>query len=333
MPFLSVLASTHDAELSFLHQLAGLRFPILTSLMQLITVLGEETVFMVVAIVMFWCIDKWRGYFLLSTGFVSTIFNQFLKLVFRVPRPWTYDEKLIVPSAKEGAGGYSFPSGHSQNAVTTFGGVARSSKYRWVRIVCLVLIVLIAFSRMYLGAHFPSDVLVALLIGTVLIFVMYSILNRAKNDPKVMYVFLGVMLAISVAYLLYVKLWKFPADIDQDNYRSGLKNAYTLLGSLLAMVVVYTVDHKKLRFDEKAPLLGQILKVVLGVACVLAIRIGLAKVFAMISDHLFWNAVRYFCIAGFAGAVWPWTFPLWKKIGAKKDASSDAKEGEKTAKR
>ncbi len=325
MSFLTAIAATKDAELSFLQQLANIRFQPLTWLMQLITYLGEETIFMVVAIVLFWCVDKWKGYFLLSVGFLSTILNQFLKLVFRVPRPWTYDEKLIVPSAKEGASGYSFPSGHTQNAVTTFGGIARSFRQRWLRITGIVLVLLIGFSRMYLGAHFPSDVLVGLLIGAVLVIAFYPILNRAKDEPRVMYAFLCVMLAISVGYVLFVKLWSFPADIDRDNYNSGLKNGYTLLGCLLAMVVDYTVDLKKLHFSEKAPLAGQICKVVLGIAGVLVIRIGLSKLFGLISDHLFWNAIRYFCMVIFAGIVWPLTFPFWQKVGAKKDAASAQK--------
>ena len=318
MMFLTALAATQDAEIALLQQLAKLRFPLLNWLMQIITYLGEETVFMVVAIVLFWCVDKWKGYFILSVGFAGTIFNQFLKLVFRVPRPWTYDESLIVPSAREGASGYSFPSGHTQNAVGTYGGIARGTKRKWLAVVCLVLMVLIGFSRMYLGAHYPSDVLVALLIGAALVLIMYPILNRAKEEPKVMYAFLGVMLLIAVGYLLFVKLWQFPEDIDRENYRSGVKNAYTLLGCLLAMIVDYTVDLRKIRFKEQAPLPGQLLKVVLGVAGVLAIRVGLSWLFGKISHHLFWNAVRYFCMVVFAGAVWPLTFSFWQRIGAKK---------------
>ena len=322
MTFLTALTAIKDTEISFLQQLANIRFQPLTWLMQMITYLGEETVFMVVAIILFWCVDKWKGYFILSVGFVGNICNQFLKLLFRIPRPWVYDEKLIVPSAKEGASGYSFPSGHTQGAVGTFGGIARFSKRGWLKVVCWIVVALVAFSRMYLGAHYPSDVLVSLLIGIPLVLIMYPVLRRAKESAKVMYAFLGVMLVIAVGYLLFVKFWNFPADIDTENYNSGAKVAYTLLGSLLGMVLVYTVDSRLIRFDEKAPLLGQICKVVLGVAGVLAIRIGLSKVFGMISDDLFWNAIRYFCMVAFTGIVWPLTFPLWKKVGAKKDGSA-----------
>ena len=104
--------------MEFLRFLEGLRTPFMDTLMSLITQLGDELFFMVFAITMFWCIDKRRGYYLLSVGFVGTVVNQFLKLVFRIPRPWVLDPNFtIVESAREAATGYSFPSGHTQNAV------------------------------------------------------------------------------------------------------------------------------------------------------------------------------------------------------------------------
>ncbi len=318
--------------MGFLQFLAKLRFPVLDWIMQGITYLGEETVFMVAAIVVFWCVDKWRGYFILAVGFLGTLLNQLLKLLFRVPRPWTVDETIIVPSAKSGATGFSFPSGHTQNAVGTFGGIAMYSRRRWLRICCAVLILLIGFSRMYLGAHYPSDVIVGLVIGAVLLFALYPILKKAEQSPKVMFCFLAAMVVLAVAYLTFVSLYSFPPEVhviqegqDLSPYDSGLKNGWTLLGALLGLILGYTVDLKKIRFEEKAPILGQILKVVLGLGIIMGIRIGLDKVFKsellpIFRGQLWWCAVRYFCMVAFAGAVWPLTFPFWQKLGAKKDA-------------
>lgn len=309
--------------------LSRLRFPVLNWIMQGITYLGEETVFMVVAIVLFWCVDKWKGYFILAVGFLGTLVNQFLKLVFRVPRPWTVDENIIVPSAKAGATGFSFPSGHTQNAVGTFGGISVFTKHKWLRIVCIVLVVLIGFSRMYLGAHYPSDVAVGLVSGLIMIFALYPILRRAEKSPKVMYGFLAVMVLLAVAYVLYVNLTDFPATVKgvedaevQECYQHGIKNGFSLLGSLLGLVLAYTVDLKKIHFNEKAPFWGQVLKAVLGLALILGIRFGLSKLFESellpcFRGQLWWSAVRYFCMVAFAGAVWPLTFPIWQRVGTK----------------
>ena len=305
--------------MDILKAFASLRNPVLDKLMQGVTYLGEELVFMAVALILFWCVDKWKGYFILAVGFIGTILNQFLKLAFRVPRPWVKDPSFeIVESARNGAGGYSFPSGHTQNAVGTFGGIARGTKKTWLRVVLIVLSCLIAFSRMYLGVHYPTDVGVALVTAVVLIFVLYPIMQKAKNDPRWMYGVLGCMTMVAIGYLCYLHLWKFPADLDADNYSEGLSNGWKLFGALVGLIVAYMIDERKIRFREQAPLLGQICKVVVGLALIVGLKSGLKAVFGMISDGAFWDAARYFLIVVFAGAVWPLSFPLWQKVGGKK---------------
>ena len=311
--------------MAFLKALESIRFPFLDRVMQAFTFLGEETVFMVLALILFWCFDKWKGYYLLSASFLGTILSQSLKLICRVPRPWVKDPGFtVVESAKAGATGYSFPIGHTQGATCSFGGIARMTKRTWLRWAMAGLIVLIGFSRMYLGAHYPSDVGVGLLVGLAVVLILYPILQRAKDNVRVMYGFLGVMLLLSLGYLLFVRFVKFPADayeIDVNtktsNYVNALKNAWSLLGSLLGMIAAFTVDQKT-KFSEQAPLPGQICKVVLGLAILFGIRVGLKSLFGMISDALFWDALRYFAMVFFVGGVWPLSFPFWAKLGAKK---------------
>ena len=126
-----------------------IRIPGLNEFMLVITALGEETAFLVIALILFWCIDKYVGYYTLSVGFVGTIANQFLKLWFRIPRPWVLDENFtILEQAREGAGGYSFPSGHTQSAVGTFGSIAATTKNRKICITAIVIAALVAISRM-----------------------------------------------------------------------------------------------------------------------------------------------------------------------------------------
>ena len=313
-------------EMQILKALESIRTPILDKIMQAFTFLGEETVFMALAIVFFWCVDKWQGYYLLTTGFIGTISSQTMKLACRVPRPWVRDPSFtVVESAQSGATGYSFPSGHTQGATCTFLGIARCTKQkalRWIGMILLVLI--IGFSRMYLGAHYPSDVVVGLALGVAAVLIMHPILRRARQSEKYMYGFLCVMLLITLGYLAYVELWPFPAEVRLmdpvtkcSNWADALKNAWTLLGCVLGILVSFTADRKT-RFSEKAPLLGQICKLVLGLAILIGLRMALKSLFALISDDLFWNALRYFCMVVFAGAIWPLTFKFWAKVGAKK---------------
>ncbi|MBR4873602.1 MAG: phosphatase PAP2 family protein, partial [Clostridia bacterium] len=140
--------------MKFLYFLESIRNPVLDFIFSLITLCGEETVFMAIGMIVFWCINKYKGYFLLCIGFVGTVINQFLKILCRVPRPWIKDPNFtIVESAREAATGYSFPSGHTQTSVGLFGGIARATKIRALRIGMIVLAALVALSRMYLGVH------------------------------------------------------------------------------------------------------------------------------------------------------------------------------------
>lgn len=305
--------------MSFLHWIESWRTPWLDRIMAAITELGGETFFILIALTVFWCINKKQGYYLLFVGFIGTVLNQFLKLWFRIPRPWVKDPDFtIVEAAREEATGYSFPSGHTQNAVGTFGGLARSSKNNWVRVVSIVILVLVSFSRMYLGVHTPLDVGVSFLIATTLVLVLYPLIQLIDRKPNVMYIALAVMLAIAAAFLLFVECYAFPADIDPHNYDSGLKNAYTLFGALVGMLVVYFVDSRYLSFQTQAPWWIQIIKLVLGFAGLLAIKSGLkALLLPLFNGHHVADAIRYMAIVLFAGIVWPLTFPLFEKLAQK----------------
>ena len=279
---------------------------------------------MFVALLVFWCVDKKNGYYLLTVSFIGLTVNQFLKLVFRVPRPWVIDPEFpIVESAREAASGYSFPSGHTQNAVNTYGSITCFAKRRAVRIACLVIIPLVALSRLYLGVHTPADVLVSLLIGAVLVLTLYPLMRRACDCPPLMYAVIACMIAMAVAFVLYVECFPFPADIDPANLASGRKNAWTVLGCALAMLPVYTVDHFRLHFSTEAPLPAQCCKLLLGAALTLAIKSLLkAPLSLLLAEHPCSHAVRYFLVVVFAAILWPMTFPLWTRLFSRRTKTS-----------
>ena len=304
-------------KLAFLRFLENLRNPFLDAFFSLITLFGEETVFILLGILFFWCVNKKQGYYLLSVGFIGIVINQFLKLCFRIERPWVKDKNFtIVEPAREAATGYSFPSGHTQSSVGIFGGIARWNKNKVLRILLVALCVLVPVSRLYLGVHTPLDVGVSVIIALILIFVIYPIIYKGFENKKVMRSLLLFMTVITVVFLLYVNLFNFPKDIDGENLQEGIKNAYKMLGCTLGIWFSYELDSKFIKFDTKAPFFAQILKLVLGLIPLFAIKAGLkSPLYALFGGSYFADFIRYLLLVLFAGCIWPLTFKFFSKIG------------------
>jgi len=303
--------------MKLLYLLEEIRMPGLNEFMLAITVLGEETAFLVMALIFFWCVDKHRGYFLMAVGFAGTMVNQFMKLWFRIPRPWVLDENFtILEQAREAAAGYSFPSGHTTSAVGTFGSIAASSEKSTVRMICVTLAVLVGISRMYIGVHTPLDVLAGALTSVVLIFALRNV--TLSGSRKGMKGLIALMIGMALGLLLFVEAYRFPADVDVHNLESGVKNAYTMIGCLAGVAVVYVLDEKYIRFQTEAVWWVQIVKVIFGLGVVLLVKEGLrSPLETLFAGHLAARAVRYFLIVVVAGAVWPMTFRWFGKLGRK----------------
>ena len=301
--------------MELLYWFESIRTPVLDALMSLVTHLGEETFFMVGALFVFWCVDKRKGYYLLSVGFVGVLINQWLKIVCRVPRPWVKDPDFtIVESARAEAAGYSFPSGHTQTAAGFFGGIARFTNQLWLRIACIVILVLVSISRMYLGVHTPADVGVSLVVAAVLVFALYPLIESTLWFPNRIYIILGVLLALSLSFVGFMEFFPFPADIDAANLASAMKNAYSMTGAVAGMLVVSALDNRLIQFPNRAPWWGQAVKLIGGLALVVLVRSLLkAPLLAAFGGHDAAHAVRYFLMVLVAGAVWPLTFRFFER--------------------
>lgn len=303
--------------MQLLYFFESIRTPWLDSIMLALTEFGGETAFLAAALILYWCVDKRKAYYLMSVGFIGTISSQFMKIACQIPRPWVKDPDFtIVEAAREGAGGYSFPSGHSQSSAGTFGSIAVTAEKTWLRIAAVCICIIVPITRMYLGVHTPQDVLVGSAISIALLLVLKPVVfsQSGKHIPKL---FAGLVI-LSIVYVAYIELFHFPADIDPHNMASAQKNAYTLLGTMLGMAVVYWADETKLHFSTAGTFKTQLLKILGGIVLVLLIKEGLrAPLDALCGGHLIARSIRYGLIVLFAGIVWPMSFPAIARLGRK----------------
>ena len=303
--------------MDILYALEKIRTPCWNGVMSAVTQLGGEVIFIVAAVVVFWCVSKWEGYYLMTIAFCGTVLNQFLKLICRVPRPWVRDPNFtIVESARAEATGYSFPSGHTQNAIGLFGGMARWGGRRWVRLGLTALALVIAFSRMYLGVHTPADVGVSLVLAAALVLGLYPLMRRAQEKPRYMGYVLAAMLVVSGAFVVFVEAYGFSADTDAENLASGIGNAWKMLGAVAGMTLAWLLDRRYIHFETQAVWWVQVIKVAVGMALLLAIKSGLkAPLLALLGHEGLAGGVRYFLLVLVAGAVWPLVFRPMSKWG------------------
>ncbi len=298
--------------------LEGIRTPFWDSVMSVITLLGEETVFMIVGMILLWCVNRRFGFRFFFMFMVGNIMNQFLKAIFLIPRPWVQDPSFtIVESAKGSATGYSFPSGHTQSACVSLGAPAAFIGKWWAFLSAGILILLTAFSRMYLGVHTPLDVGVSLVTGIATVAVFTLVFDRFGDSRKLCIGLLAFGMLFSVLFLLFVYLWPARdanvAEFDEHAH----KNAFVMLGTISALTVSWF-----LKGDVDAPVKAvwwaQILKCVLGFGLIIGIRVGLKPLLALLNIGYAADGIRYF-IMGMTGlCVWPLTFRFFSRLGQKK---------------
>ncbi len=293
--------------MAFLKLLEAMRQPWLDACMLGVTFLGDETVFLALILILFWFGHEKTSLRIGLAGLAGTALNQLLKAVFIVPRPWLLDPSFtIVEAARAAAGGYSFPSGHTQSAVVLFLFLALYAKKRWQKGLCIAAAALTAFSRMYLGVHTPLDVGVSVLTGAATVWVCQRVYQRW--DRGLWYV-LGAALTLTgalfaVAYFVPVRAQRV-AEFDM----AARKNAWTLLGTLAALGLYLKTGMKQAAGACVRPIWYKTLMTAVGFCMVLSLKSLLkAPLAALTNGHEAANALRY--AAAVLAGVWltPWAF-------------------------
>ncbi|MGI6014105.1 MAG: phosphatase PAP2 family protein [Oscillospiraceae bacterium] len=290
--------------------LSNLRTPFGDTLFSLLTHFGEQRAVLCIVLAVFWCRDKQAGYYLLTVDFFGSVINQFLKLFCRVPRPWVRDSSFpIVEAAREHASGYSFPSGHTQNVTGTLGGLAVWYRDRRFRVVCLLLILTVAFSRCYLGVHFPTDVLTSLGIGLLLVFLLRPFFptDEGKKNRLLGVFACGTFLALGK--LLHA-MFLVPENVDAANLSVAVKNSWSMLGGFLGLLIAYPIERRWIRFEPQTVWWAQLVKLGGGLIIVLLLYQYSGSLLGRLFVHhaAITCGLRYLLLLFFSILLWPSLF-------------------------
>lgn len=290
--------------MEFLRLLEGLRTPLGEAFFLFATYGGEEIMLLGLICILYWCVDKKLAYRMTFTYLPSALAVNVIKLTCRVERPWVRDPSFTaVEKAKASATGYSFPSGHTQNATALFGTLAYVFQKVWLKVLIALIIPLVMLSRMYLGVHTPADVLVSFAVSSVIVLGMNLLADRLELNKKKRLMIMILLMIIATATIIYTYALYHSGTIQYKDAADSFKGC----GAGLGFALCWFLENEYIGFSPKSssPWL-QILKFAIGLAGVLILKSGIKYLFAaLIGPNFFTDVFRYFVVMLWAMLVMP----------------------------
>ena len=273
----------------------------------------------------YWCVHKRKGLYTLASLSLCITLNALAKLTACVYRPWIRDARIVpAGGAIRNAGGYSFPSGHTATATPIYGGMAvgfwERKGTKWLSVVCVLGILLTAFSRNYLGVHTPQDVLVAMVLGVLSLWGMGKIFAYLEQHPeKENYFLLGGFL-LSVLGLIYITFKTYPLDYVDGKLlvdpQKMMNDGYKDISMLGSFCLARYVEKRWVGFKATGWTVKGVLTALVGMAVLGWMILCLRKPVVDVLGPHWGRVVSQGSIVFFAVALWPWVIKFI--CGAKK---------------
>jgi membrane-associated phospholipid phosphatase len=279
--------------LELIRAVQSVRGPVLDAIFKGITFLGEEDFFIILLPLFLWCVDFAFSVRLSFFFLFSTVVNSVAKGLIDHPRPCDLDPEVKL---HDYTGRHGLPSGHSQSAVVVWGAIASYIRKRWAWAIAVLLMVLIGFSRIYLGVHFPTDVLAGWALGVILlvgyVLLMPRIETWLKSTALIVRLALVAVIPLAIAVI-------YPSD-----------DSLSAMGVFFGAGVGFVLTAQWVHFSAAGPLWQRVLRLLLGAVVLLALRFGLKAIFPVKGEALYalMRFVRYAVVGLWAGLGAPWLF-------------------------
>ncbi len=271
-----------DAEIGFLLFLQGARTDFLNIFFEFITTLGEETILVIIMAFTYFMFDKKLASKILFITSMSLGINGIIKNFVKRPRPFATGK--IICLRADTATGYAFPSGHTQNFATWSMGFAYHLKKRWMIICSVLLTASLGFSRMYLGAHYPADVISGAALGFLFAVCGNILYDRCKSKNALHYSALALMVPFAI-YFLYA-----PDPLFEDFFK--------FMGLYTGFVFAYSFEEKFVGLEFDSSFSRKLIRVVCAtlVAYILN-KLFKTVIFSGLRISLLWDLARYMILS------------------------------------
>ena len=288
--------------LNLIEAIQTFRTPGLDGLFSAFTSLGNAEFYLLAAPAILWCIDYGIGARLGMLVLLSATLNVSIKDVLMQPRPCDIRPEICI----EDASGYGLPSGHAQNAVVFWGLPAWALRSGWAWAGAIGLIFLIGFSRIYLGVHFPTDVLGGWAIGALILALYLGTRSGVEGGLASLGTAPQLLLALAVPAVFLV--------IDSNPEIVQAMSAFAGFGAGLALT------HRYLHFDSGGPIGQRAVRFLVGVVIVAVLYAGLSAIFPQEGEayYLPFRILRYMTVGLWISFGAPWLFTTLRLATASK---------------
>lgn len=280
---------------------------------KILTFLGDKEFFLLLMPLIYWCVDRQAGARLFMLLLLSACLNEVAKLLVDQPRPFNYDPRVLKLVHEESGG---FPSGHTQSAVVIWGYLAWRFKKQFLWLLAGFLIVAIPLSRIYLGAHFPTDLIGGYAIGALLLFLFLRLDTTVASwfAKKGILFQLGATLGLPVLLIGLIP--------------SGKQDLLSAAGALAGVATGMVLERRWVRFSAGGSRRQQAIRYVLGVAILLVVWFGLRLAFKQLEPADLYRIIRYGLVGMWGGLGAPWLF-VQLKLAENEPVGNAARPGAK----
>ena len=272
------------------------------------TFLGGKTFYLVFIPLVYWCVDRRTGARLFILLLFSAYLNAVAKVLVHQPRPFNYDPRVraIVP-----AGGGGLPSGHTQNAVVVWGFLAAGSHRASAWLPAIILMICIPLSRVYLGVHFPTDLLGGYLLGA-LILIFFGVLGPRLEAWLAAKGF-GARLLISLLVPMVLMLLNL----------SGDQSVLSTLSVLMGFGAGFVLERRLVGFSCAGGRRQKVLRYLVGFVVLFGLWAGLKAAFSGWEPAAFFRFGRYALVGLWGGLGAPWVFVRLKLAETESQGKSE----------